>query len=737
MTYSINKKVKLNEIPQELKALNQWVAWKAEPRKNNKMGKIPINPYTKKSAKTNDPSTWGSFEDAVACYQENNLAGISLIFTKDDPYIGIDVDDCFIDETLLPKIKDLIQKIGSYTEISPSGKGLHVIIKGQLPAGGKNGKVLEIYDTGRAFTFTGDKLPSAPAKISDGSSIIDYLLTTYFPKTPPVNNANSIHEAAPNKVHMDKFDALWSGHYQGFGYNSQSEADLALCQLLLQQSGGNLQVVDQLFRKSALYRDKWDEVHSGDGMTYGEKTLQTAQASCRPQTQPKQQQITFPCTDLGNAERLAHHHGENLKYCKPWNKWVFWDGVKWSEDETGKINQYAKKTVRKIYDEAKHTEDDNKRQAIGKHANASESNSRINAMISLAQGELAVSPNDFDQHRFLLNCENGTVDLKTGDFGPHQKENYITKLAHVRYDESATCPLWESFLNRIMDNNQDLMQFLQRAIGYALTGDVSEQCLFLLWGSGANGKSTFLRTIGNILGDYSQHTPTDTLIVKKRGAITNDLARMQGARFVTATESEAHHQLAENLIKQMTGDDIISARFLYKETFEFEPEHKIFLGTNNKPIIRGNDYAIWRRMRLIPFTVTIPPEEMDKNLINKLKAEYSGILNWAIKGCLEWQNHGLGTPAEVTEATDEYRNEMDLLNDFIQDCCIEGPDLFVPAKDLNEAYAKWCEVNGEFHLNAASFGRKLTEKGFVRAQRGKRRTRGWIGLNLIDGRELG
>ena len=491
-----------------------------------------------------------------------------------------------------------------------------------------------------------------------------------------------------------------------------------------------------MFRQSQLYRDKWNEIHSSTGKTYGEMTLEKALELVPAEPTPEKKQPHFNCSDLGNAERLSNNFGDKVRYCHTWNKWMVWDQIKWTEDDTGYVRQLAKKTVRKIYDEAQSCTDDHQRQTIAKHALSSESKSRIDAMVSLAQSELPVQPGQFDKKRFLLNCQNGTIDLKTGTIEPHNKKNYITKLAPVDFDETATCPIWNEFLSRIMDNNQDLIKFLQRAVGYAFTGDVGEQCLFLFWGSGANGKSTFLRTIGNLLGDYSQHTATETLLVKKKGAIPNDIARMKGSRFVTASESEQEHKLAENLIKQMTGDDIISARFLHQEWFEFEPEHKIFLGTNNKPIIKGNDYAIWRRIKLVPFKVCIPEEERDKDLINKLKDEYSGILNWAIEGCIEWQLYGLGTPPEVTEATEEYRNEMDLLSDFINGCCTEGPELNVPSKNLYLAYTKWCEDNGEYQLKQASFGRKLREKGFESKQLGKKRTRCWLGLDLVDRVEL-
>jgi putative DNA primase/helicase len=730
MTDSIHKEVKLNEIPEELKITNQWVAWK-EFMKNGKMKKMPIDPATGKIARVNDPSTWGSFDEAVACFKDQGLSGIGFVFTKEDPFVGIDFDKCFIDETLLPEVEALVNELGSYTEISPSGNGLHTLIKGSLPEGGMRKDNIEIYDNLRFFTITGDLLPGSPQEIIEADEALEKLLEQHHKNVDP---DLAILERAFQE--NSKYRNLWEGHYHD--YPSHSEADLAFCRFLARHFN-NQADIDRVFRKSGLFRSKWDERHSFNGLTYGQLTIQKSmsQLPVNNHQQPAKPNPSFNLTDIGNAERLAHHYADQLKYCHPWNKWVVWDGKKWSEDDTGIINQLAKKTVRKIYDEAKQSEDDNKRQAIAKHAILSESNGRIKAMISLAKSELPVRPESFDQNRLLLNCENGTIDLTTGKLIPHDKNNFITKVAPVNYDPSATCPQWEKFLNRIMDNNQDLIKFLQQAVGYSLTGDVSEQCFFILWGNGDNGKTTFLRAIENILGDYSQHTPIDTLIIKKKGAASNDVARLKGSRFVTASESEKGDRLAETLIKQLTGDDTISARFLYQETFEFEAEHKLFLATNNKPIIAGNDHAIWRRIKLIPFQVTITEDEKDKKLPEKLKTEYSGILNWAIEGCLEWQNEGLGIPSEVTEATDEYRGEMDLLNDFIQDCCNVGQNLNVHSKQLYQAYANYCEENAEYQLKQTSFGRKLKEKGFVSKQLGKKRTRCWLGLDLLEGIVLG
>ena len=291
-----------------------------------------------------------------------------------------------------------------------------------------------------------------------------------------------------------------------------------------------------------------------------------------------------------------------------------------------------------------------------------------------------------------------------------------------------------SSLSRIMDGNEQLIDFLQRAVGYALTGETSEQCLFIFWGGGANGKSTFLQAMSHVLGDYSMSTPTETLLVKRRGAIPNDVARLKGARFVVACEADAENRLAESLIKQMTGGDTISARFLHQEWFDFEPTHKVFFGTNHKPVIKGTDYAIWRRIRLVPFEITIPEDERDKSLPEKLKAEAAGILAWAVQGCLNWQQNGLGAPEEVKAATDSYREEMDMLGEFLKDRCRQSQLMArVSSKDLYEAYTAWCQDNGQEPVGQRAFVSALKEKGFKRSRIGNGGVRGWIGVELIGG----
>ena len=439
----------------------------------------------------------------------------------------------------------------------------------------------------------------------------------------------------------------------------------------------------------------------------------------------------YHLTDIGNGQRLAHLHGSELRFCYPWGKWLVWDGLRWKADDTAAVERRAKATVATIYAEAAKALTDERRKAIAKHAMGSESRYRLRAMIDTAQSEpgIPVLPDELDKDQWVLNCENGTLDLRSGRLHPHRQADLITKLAPVAYDPGATCPRWLAFLDRIMAGNTQLIGFLQRAVGYSLTGDTSEQCFFILHGSGANGKSTFLQAITAMLGDYAKQTPTETLLIKRNAGISNDVAALKGSRMVSALESESGSRLAESLVKGMTGGDTLAARFLYQEWFEFMPMFKIFLGTNHKPIIRGNDHAIWRRIRLIPFTVTIPEKEQDTHLPDKLQEEFSGILSWAVKGCLEWQQEGLGLPQEVREATSSYRDEMDILGGFIDDCCTTGVNQWVPTGQLYITYQEWCTQNGQKAISGTAFGRSMSERGFDRF-RNERAKRCYLGIGL-------
>ena len=441
-----------------------------------------------------------------------------------------------------------------------------------------------------------------------------------------------------------------------------------------------------------------------------------------------------PCTDLGNAERLIDRHGADLRYCKPWGKWLVWDGRRWKLDDTGDVARRAKQTVRTIYAEAAAIvgDDDSAkalRSTLASWAMKSENRSRIDNMIYLAAPKLPITPDEMDQDPWLLTCENGTLDLRTGQIRPHNRDDLITRLAPVEYDPAATCPILDGVLARIFDNHRALIDFVKKAAGYSMTGDTSERCLFILHGTGANGKSTLVETIAAALGDYSLTTPAETLMMRRDGSVSNDVARLRGARFVSASESEQDRPLAESLVKRLTGGtDQVSARFLYGELFDFKPVGKFWLSTNHKPNIRGVDDAIWSRIRLIPFNVTIPLAEQDKKLAAKLKAELPGIFAWLVAGCLGWQREGLDAPAEVIEASAAYRAEQDKFSGWLDECCEMDPNAFTTARVAFESYR---DYTNDTRTSQKAFGILLGKReGLTQGRQGN--VRGWIGLKVLD-----
>lgn len=718
-------------IPQELKALSQWVVHK---------DKVPYNPGNPKvEAKANDPKTWGSYSKALVASKINGFNGIGFEFSAEDPFAGIDLDKCRDKDTgvIEPWALEIIQQIASYTEISPSGTGVHILIKGKLPAGGNRKGKIEMYDQGRYFTMTGQHLPQTPLTICSRQSELEALHARIFIKpqlkvvpSSPGSTLNisdqELIDKAMSAANGAKFQALWTGNYSAYG--SQSEADQALCNMLAFWCGNDPARIDRLFRQSGLYRGKWDRVD------YSNKTIQkaieisgsrptmTATATAEKVNPTKKTMVVIEgghnLSDMGNALRFVDMHGENVRYCYPWESWVIWDGQRWQRDTSGQVDRLAKETVRGIYREAGNCDDDNRRAALRQHAGRCEGEAKRKAMLSSAKCELPISPDDFDKNHWLFNCQNGTLDLQSGDLLPHTKEHFITKLSPVDYDINAECPTWWNFLLRIMGNKEALVFFLQRAAGYSMTGGTNEQCMFIPYGLGANGKSTYLNILKKMFGEYSQHAETDTFMLRKNDNVRNDLAALRGSRLVTAIETEKGKSLAEAMVKQMTGGDPITARFLFSEFFTFMPTFKIWLAANHKPIIRGTDHAIWRRIKLIPFTVSIPENEQDKDLPEKLTEELPGILKWCLTGCLSWQDIGLDIPPEVKAATAEYREEMDMLADFLNECCIVAPGLSTKAKELYSAYTSWAESNGEKHfLSQRSFGLTLTERG-IKKDRG-------------------
>lgn len=445
-------------------------------------------------------------------------------------------------------------------------------------------------------------------------------------------------------------------------------------------------------------------------------------------------QLDIPLTDLGNAERLALRHGDDLRYCHLWKSWMIWKGHRWERDVSGELDRRAKETVRSILHESVGFAEKEQRQKFGGWAKRSEDRARIRALIDLAGSELPIQPEQFDQAPMLLNTENGTVNLETYRLQPHRREDYLTKVANVEFDEAATYPIFAKFLNKIFAGDADLIDFVQRLAGYSLTGETGEQAFYVLFGTGANGKSTLVETLLGLLGDYGKKSESSMLLAKKQDSVRNDIAALRGVRLVVATEVERGRRLNEPLVKELTGGDTITARHLYQEFFEYAPQFKLMLATNYKPDVRGVDEGIWRRVVLIPFDVTISPEERDKDLPAKLSAERPGILNWALEGLKKYRDNGFPRPKAVRQASESYREEMDYLGDFIDAKLnhIEGG--FLSAAELWNAYEKWCVENGENGITQRILGKMMTDRGYERTTKreGQKTARGYVGVRLQE-----
>jgi len=747
-----------NEIPAELKALPQWILWKFETR-NGKQTKVPCQ-VTGEMAQANNRRTWSTFATAVKFYLEGDYDGIGFVFSRQDNYIGIDIDKCVVDGKTNAFATEIIDTLDSYTEFSPSEKGIHIIIKGSLPqsvlgTGRKNTKHgLEIYSYGRFFTFTGNRENSND--VYDRTDELAEVFEQYFDDSDIQGRVN-LAEFEKDEIKLSN-DALWDRMFRSKNgdeirslYNGSlinedhSASDLALCNYLAFWTGNSATRMDSMFRETSLIRDKWDVIHFSDtNETYGERTIGKAISSTSSTILDNKQQFEefsfdfinedvaavvedkpkrkFKLTELGNAERIAYEYGHVIKFVNDIG-WFIWDGKRWRIDTKKEIERITAKVLRSL------SKSDDESEA--KWARMCERrNVRMNSikdLMPLVPGERQ----EFDTHKYLLNVENGVVDLKTGKLLQHDRELGLTKITNIAFDENAKCPEWLKFLDQIFQGDKELAEYMQRLIGYSLTGEITEQIMVFLIGGGSNGKSTFINIIKDIMGDYGRQAKSDTFIKKKETGANNDIARLVGSRFVSAIESEDGEQLSEAFVKQITGGEPVLARFLRQEFFEFIPEFKVFFTTNHKPVIKGVDEGIWRRIRLIPFNLQLPKEKRDKKLPEKLSLEMPGILNWAIEGCLKWQQSGLNDPQIVMKATGDYKEEMDILGPFMFECCFKREDVQIEAKELYEVYANWCFRNGEHQLKNRAFYRILETQGFKR-ERGNRNKYFIKGVTLAD-----
>ncbi len=448
-----------------------------------------------------------------------------------------------------------------------------------------------------------------------------------------------------------------------------------------------------------------------------------------------QREQDFRDTDIGNAERLVAWHGEDLRYVRGMKSWMHWDGRTWDTDGGSEAERRAKRTVRRVLVEASKVDDPARRQAMTRWSNQSENDQRIRAMLNRASVEpgIEVKVDQLDADPWRLVALNGVVDLRTGALLPHDRAALETRVAPADYDPNAHSELWDSFLVQTLPD-EGSREFLQRAAGYSLTGDTREEVLFFIHGPTRSGKSTFAEAFKATLGDYAKTADFDTFLKQRaEGGPRNDIASLVGRRMVLSLEVEDGRSLAVALVKLLTGGDTVSSRFLYKEAFDFKPVMKLWLVANHKPRANADDDAIWERMRVIPFTNTVPTERRDRGLKLRLTTDpqiRSAILTWAVRGCLAWQKEGLNPPAEVQGATAAYREECEHAAAFVEDCLVAAAGARTSAKAVRQSYEAWCEANGEHAVGPKKLAAELERHGFKKGVRISGGGRAWEGFSL-------
>ena len=811
------------QVPNELKALKRWVCFKIEIR-DGETGKFPINSMTGRYARSNDDTTWSSFNTALLGCVKYKCDGIG--FMLGDGIYGVDLDNHPNKQTgelELPieqfdkLCNEFIETLDSYAERSWSGNGVHIICAGKLPGTRRKTTCVEMYEKGRFFAFTGNVIKAKPVEIREEE--IKPLYDKYMPKDPEpvikkevnvsgdrvvvdVDTQEIIDKAMSNEKNGELFKALYFGDIagayalsSGWYDDSHSSADLALCNLLAFWCNCDKDKMDIIFRSSGLMREKWDSLRGNK--TYGEQTLDRAIKSCSngyvktekkpdiiigeeafivkksesslkpiPATDPvivkpspqtlvklnrepimnidkngdpifriKPVYKRFPCNDTGNAEKFYEYFGDLFKYNKTDKIFMFWTGKTWVRDEKDIIRKYANKFIEICKSELAHLEEELENDVkVGKDTKLSElyikayqkNLDRISnkagkeAMLFEFQSirDIAVTSDEFNTDDYLLNTDSGIVNLKTGEISEFNPKAMLSKNTNVKvsYEEPK---VWLHFLNGIFERgNQaetdEIIECIQKCLGYSLSGSTKEQCMFLCYGNGSNGKTTFQEIINHIMGEYGDNVNSDVLIQQKTA--TNNqftIAKLKDARYVETDETDEGEKLSEGIVKRMTGGGQMSAAFKYANEFSFMPKFKIWLATNNKPIIRGTDLGIWRRIFPFPFIHTFTEEEKDKDLPEKLAAEADKILGWCIRGFQIYnQLKTIKRPQCLEEEIKEYKEQMDVIAQFLSSECKMVPTGNSTCRGAYKSYKSWCMDNNAFLMSEMKFSKELQKKGF-------------------------
>jgi putative DNA primase/helicase len=743
--------------------------------------KIPVDPISGRYASTTNPSTWGTHDQATATMLRRGLAGVGIVLTGDG-IVGIDLDDCIkpkegaegTEYTAEPYARYLLGLAPSYAELSPSGTGIHILGLATIPKAIKthlNGIGVEVYDRARYLTVTEQPVAGHDIAMVNIQHIVDAVADEIDELAKP---KPTVHTDAPvgttdrwiETIVQRRIDAaveMVTAAPDGTRHNTRLRAARLIGGYLeaAQREGVTVVTDDEAIRilmearppSQGSQRSERRAIEAG--IAYGRsapvelpkptapipKTKRTTTntetvdevAAVKESLTTDEDDVHL--TDLGNGKRLVTACGDRLCYVSEWKQWLVWDGTRWARGDDAGVVKLAHAVVLGIYKTLADLPTLESREKAFKWAQASESAMRIDAMIKSARPYLTRRPGEFDTHPHLLNTANCTVDLRTMQTHPHTPADMLTRIVPVPYLDVSMSPRWATFLRTIFQGDDELIDYVQRAVGYTLTGQTDEHCLFFCYGDGANGKSTFMRALELISGEYSAVASVEALL-EKRGdgdGATPTIAGLVGKRLATAQEMPDGKRFDESLIKSITGGDAITARVLYGSPFTFRPSHTLWITGNHKPRIVSTDVGIWRRIRIVPFTASIPADarrdsrEFDAQFLE----DASAILQWAVLGAYLWYQSGVGSCAAVDAATREYRGEEDLVARFVHTVCTVGPDTSVRKDRLYAAWKEWAEDEGERSASYKS-QRWLVQQLLARKIAGRRDKHSVYGVGLVD-----
>lgn len=749
--------VDIKNIPALLKTSCRFCVWKYEKR-NGQKTKMPYNSANGDRAKINDLHTFADFKTTLVAYAMGGYDGIGVAVGNG---IGaFDIDKCIREDGTLNDTAATVLSIfpTAYVERSPSGKGLrgffcvpedYVFDKTVYYINNRKAG-LEVYmpgATNRFVTVTGDvyRAGEPEGEIPNNETAMTNLLDTLMKRAKPVQNTQMRHHSylddeavikhAEESASGEKFKALYAGDWEEL-YDSQSDADMALLAILSFWCGCDEDQMDRLFRASGLMRPKWDRKQAGT--TYGaisiRNAVNTASSVYIPvnaqdivdeefanldedktvEFQPDISRITLTLEEMaphsnprygreeiGMGNAFADYFKPIARYNSERGIWYVYDGTVWQPDmENLKVAELAKLLADKLYVFALTITEEDSRKRFIERVKKLQLRKHRDTMIKDAKSVFPLSMKSFDSDIYLFNCKNGTLNLRTMEFREHRPEDYLTKVSPVIYDPDAECPRWRTFIDEIMQGDKARSNYLQKAIGYALTGDTKMECLFILYGpTSRNGKGTTMESILRIMGEYGKNADPTMLQAKfnaQSGGPSEEIARLAGARFVNISEPEKKITLDAALTKRLTGNDTITARYLHENSFEFRPNFKIFINTNHLPNITDLTLFESGRIKIIPFDRHFEENEQDKGL-KQLFAEpenMSGILNWMLEGYRKFREEKLDMPDSVINATQEYRMASDKISQFCEACLVEKLGSELRSKAVYNRYKEWSVENG-------------------------------------------